>query len=70
MGLPTGAEGRDSKGEDSAEEMDTKPALLMPPPMMEALSAHSSLFCDPTAEVSLWWALECQTGGIRQPHVL
>ncbi|XP_020939455.1 interleukin enhancer-binding factor 3 isoform X3 [Sus scrofa] len=50
MGLPTGAEGRDSKGEDSAEEMDTKPALLMPPPMMEALSAHSSLFCDPTAE--------------------
>ncbi|KAM5188565.1 interleukin enhancer-binding factor 3 isoform 5-T6 [Callospermophilus lateralis] len=45
MGLPTGAEGRDSsKGEDSAEETDAKPAVAAPPPVVEAVSAPSAAF--------------------------
>lgn len=60
MGLPTGAEGRDSsKGEDSAEESDGKPAVVAPPPVVEAVSNPSSVFpSDATTEVSLWWVLE------------
>ncbi|XP_046292825.1 interleukin enhancer-binding factor 3 isoform X5 [Marmota monax] len=52
MGLPTGAEGRDSsKGEDSAEETDAKPAVAAPPPIVEAVSAPSAAFpSDATAE--------------------
>ncbi|KAM4855745.1 interleukin enhancer-binding factor 3 isoform X7 [Ictidomys tridecemlineatus] len=52
MGLPTGAEGRDSsKGEDSAEETDAKPAVAAPPPVVEAVSAPSAAFpSDATAE--------------------
>lgn len=54
MGLPTGAEGRDSsKGDDSAEESDTKPAVVAPPPVLEAASTPSTTFpSDPTSEVS------------------
>lgn len=54
MGLPTGAEGRDSsKGEDSAEESDGKPAVVAPPPVVEAVSNPSSVFpSDATTEVS------------------
>uniref|UniRef100_A0A8C5L7K7 Spermatid perinuclear RNA-binding protein n=1 Tax=Jaculus jaculus TaxID=51337 RepID=A0A8C5L7K7_JACJA len=45
MGLPTGTEGRDSsKGEDSAEESETRPAVL------EALSTPSAAFSDATTE--------------------
>ncbi|XP_051011963.1 interleukin enhancer-binding factor 3 isoform X6 [Acomys russatus] len=45
MGLPTGAEGRDSsKGEDSAEESDGKPAVVAPPPVVEAVSNPTSVF--------------------------
>jgi len=57
MGLPTGAEGRDSsKGEDSAEETEAKPAVVAPPPVVEASSTPSAAFpSDPTAEVSTWW---------------
>lgn len=60
MGLPTGAEGRDSsKGEDSAEESDGKPAVVAPPPVVEAVSNPSSVFpSDATTEVSLWWMLD------------
>lgn len=56
MGLPTGAEGRDSsKGEDSAEETEAKPAVVAPPPVVEAVSTPSATFpSDPTAEVSTW----------------
>ncbi|KAM5308548.1 interleukin enhancer-binding factor 3 isoform 4-T6 [Glossophaga mutica] len=52
MGLPTGAEGRDSnKGEDSAEETEAKPAVVAPPPVVEATSTPSAAFTsDPTAE--------------------
>ncbi|XP_036048451.1 interleukin enhancer-binding factor 3 isoform X6 [Onychomys torridus] len=52
MGLPTGAEGRDSsKGEDSAEESDGKPAAVAPPPVVEAVSNPSSVFpSDATTE--------------------
>ncbi|XP_048954275.1 interleukin enhancer-binding factor 3 isoform X4 [Canis lupus baileyi] len=52
MGLPTGAEGRDSsKGEDSAEETEAKPAVVAPPPVVEAASTPSAAFpSDPTAE--------------------
>ncbi|KAM7141270.1 interleukin enhancer-binding factor 3 isoform 4-T4 [Molossus nigricans] len=52
MGLPTGAEGRDSsKGEDSAEETEAKPAVVAPPPVVEAASTPSAAFTsDPTAE--------------------
>ncbi|XP_038938141.1 interleukin enhancer-binding factor 3 isoform X8 [Rattus norvegicus] len=52
MGLPTGAEGRDSsKGEDSAEESDGKPAVVAPPPVVEAVSNPSSVFpSDATTE--------------------
>ncbi|XP_044901452.1 interleukin enhancer-binding factor 3 isoform X4 [Felis catus] len=52
MGLPTGAEGRDSsKGEDSAEETEAKPAVVAPPPVVEAASTPSTTFpSDPTAE--------------------
>ncbi|XP_032739896.1 interleukin enhancer-binding factor 3 isoform X2 [Lontra canadensis] len=52
MGLPTGAEGRDSsKGEDSAEETEAKPAVVAPPPVVEAASTPSTAFpSDPTAE--------------------
>lgn len=59
MGLPTGAEGRDSsKGEDSAEETDSKPAVVAPPPVVEAVSTPSAAFpSDATAEVSAWWVL-------------
>jgi hypothetical protein len=59
MGLPTGAEGRDSsKGEDSAEEAEAKPAVVAPPPVVEASSTPSAAFpSDATAEVRAWWAL-------------
>uniref|UniRef100_A0A8C6FEN3 Interleukin enhancer binding factor 3 n=1 Tax=Moschus moschiferus TaxID=68415 RepID=A0A8C6FEN3_MOSMO len=52
MGLPTGAEGRDSsKGEDSAEETETKPTVVAPPPVVEAVSTPSAAFpSDPTTE--------------------
>ncbi|VCW68796.1 unnamed protein product [Gulo gulo] len=52
MGLPTGTEGRDSsKGEDSAEETEAKPAVVAPPPVVEAASTPSTAFpSDPTAE--------------------
>lgn len=58
MGLPTGAEGRDSsKGEDSAEETEPKPAVVAPPPVVETVSTPSAAFpADTTAEVSAWWA--------------
>lgn len=72
MGLPTGAEGRDSnKGEDSAEETEAKPAVVAPPPVVEAASTPSAAFTsDPTAEVSPWWALKGLTGWSRRPCVL
>lgn len=72
MGLPTGAEGRDSsKGEDSAEETEAKPAVVAPPPVVEAASTPSATFpSDPTAEVSTWWVPECPTGCSRQFCVL
>ncbi|NXY12014.1 ILF3 factor, partial [Pteruthius melanotis] len=36
MGLPTGAEGKDSgKGDESAEETETKPVVVAPPPVVE-----------------------------------
>ena len=59
MGLPTGAEGRDSsKGEDSAEETEAKPAVVAPPPVVEAVSTPSAAFpSDPTTEVSTGWVL-------------
>lgn len=68
MGLPTGAEGRDSsKGEDSAEETEAKPAVVAPPPVVETVSTPSAAFpSDPTAEVSVWWALEGPIGWSRQ----
>uniref|UniRef100_A0A5F5PR42 Interleukin enhancer binding factor 3 n=1 Tax=Equus caballus TaxID=9796 RepID=A0A5F5PR42_HORSE len=52
MGLPTGAEGRDSsKGEDSAEETEAKPAVVAPPPVVETVSTPSAAFpSDPTTE--------------------
>ncbi|XP_057622892.1 interleukin enhancer-binding factor 3 isoform X3 [Chionomys nivalis] len=52
MGLPTGAEGRESsKGEDSAEESDGKPTIVAPPPVVEAVSNPSSVFpSDATTE--------------------
>nr|XP_048302446.1 interleukin enhancer-binding factor 3 isoform X8 [Myodes glareolus] len=52
MGLPTGAEGRESsKGEDSAEESDGKPTVVAPPPVVEAVSNPSSVFpSDATTE--------------------
>ncbi|CAO2580946.1 Interleukin enhancer-binding factor 3 [Lemmus lemmus] len=52
MGLPTGAEGRESsKGEDSAEESDRKPTVVAPPPVVEAVSNPSSVFpSDATTE--------------------
>ncbi|XP_063472064.1 interleukin enhancer-binding factor 3 isoform X7 [Symphalangus syndactylus] len=52
MGLPTGAEGRDSsKGEDSAEETEAKPAVVAPAPVVEAVSTPSAAFpSDATAE--------------------
>ncbi|XP_054530037.1 interleukin enhancer-binding factor 3 isoform X6 [Pan troglodytes] len=52
MGLPTGAEGRDSsKGEDSAEETEAKPAVVAPAPVVEAVSTPSVAFpSDATAE--------------------
>ncbi|XP_036315326.1 interleukin enhancer-binding factor 3 isoform X2 [Pipistrellus kuhlii] len=52
MGLPTGAEGRDSsKGEDSAEETEAKPAVMAPPPVVEAASTPTATFtADPTTE--------------------
>ena len=72
LGLPTGAEGRDSsKGEDSAEETEAKPAVVAPPPVVEAASTPSTTFpSDPTAEVSTWWVPECPTGCSRQCCVL
>lgn len=71
MGLPTGAEGRDSsKGEDSAEETEAKPAVVAPPPVVEAVSTPSAAFpSDPTAEVSTGWVLGCPAGRSRQPWV-
>lgn len=64
MGLPTGAEGRDSsKGEDSAEETEAKPAVMAPPPVVEAASTPTAAFtADPTTEVSPWWELDSPTG--------
>ncbi|XP_053439216.1 interleukin enhancer-binding factor 3 isoform X7 [Nycticebus coucang] len=52
MGLPTGAEGRDSsKGEDSAEETEAKPAVVAPTPVVEAVSTPSAAFpSDATTE--------------------
>ncbi|XP_076977934.1 interleukin enhancer-binding factor 3 isoform X3 [Tamandua tetradactyla] len=52
MGLPTGAEGRESsKGEDSAEETEAKPAVVAPPPVVETVSTPSAAFSsDTTAE--------------------
>ncbi|EHB06804.1 Interleukin enhancer-binding factor 3 [Heterocephalus glaber] len=52
MGLPTGAEGRDSsKGEDSAEETEAKPAVAALPAVVKAVSTPSVTFpSDATAE--------------------
>ncbi|XP_059543018.1 interleukin enhancer-binding factor 3-like [Myotis daubentonii] len=52
MGLPTGAEGRNSsKEEDSAEETEAKPAVMAPPPVVEAASTPTAAFtADPTTE--------------------
>ena len=52
-------EGRDSsKGEDSAEETEAKPAVVAPPPVVEAVSTPSAAFpSDPTTEVSTGWVL-------------
>lgn len=72
MGLPTGAEGRDSsKGEDSAEETEAKPAVVAPAPVVEAVSTPSAAFpSDATAEVSTWWVLGVTARQSRQPCVL
>ncbi|XP_036208707.1 interleukin enhancer-binding factor 3-like [Myotis myotis] len=52
MGLPTGAEGRNSsKEEDSAEETEAKAAVMAPPPVVEAASTPTAAFtADPTTE--------------------
>ncbi|XP_005886654.2 PREDICTED: interleukin enhancer-binding factor 3, partial [Myotis brandtii] len=52
MGLPTGAEGRNSsKEEDWAEETEAKPAVMAPPPVVEAASTPTATFTvDPTTE--------------------
>lgn len=72
MGLPTGAEGRDSsKGEDSAEETEAKPPVVAPPPVVEAASTPSAAFpSDATTEVSAWWALGVDAGPGSWPLVL
>uniref|UniRef100_A0A8C9FG65 Interleukin enhancer binding factor 3 n=1 Tax=Pavo cristatus TaxID=9049 RepID=A0A8C9FG65_PAVCR len=43
MGLPTGAEGKESgKGDESAEEAEQKPVVVPPPPVVEAVSTPSA----------------------------
>ncbi|NWU27917.1 ILF3 factor, partial [Dyaphorophyia castanea] len=43
MGLPTGAEGKDSgKGDESAEETETKPVVVAPPPVVETVSTPTA----------------------------
>ncbi|RMB90085.1 hypothetical protein DUI87_33540 [Hirundo rustica rustica] len=43
MGLPTGAEGKDSgKGDESAEETETKPVVVAPPPVVETVSTPAA----------------------------
>uniref|UniRef100_A0A669QAX8 Interleukin enhancer binding factor 3 n=1 Tax=Phasianus colchicus TaxID=9054 RepID=A0A669QAX8_PHACC len=43
MGLPTGAEGKESgKGDESAEETEQKPVVVPPPPVVEAVSTPSA----------------------------
>ncbi|XP_021239489.1 interleukin enhancer-binding factor 3-like, partial [Numida meleagris] len=43
MGLPTGAEGKESgKGDESAEETEQKPVVVAPPPVVEAVSTPSA----------------------------
>ncbi|KAI1229656.1 Interleukin enhancer-binding factor 3, partial [Lamprotornis superbus] len=43
MGLPTGVEGKDSgKGDESAEESDTKPVVVAPPPVVETVSTPTA----------------------------
>ncbi|XP_074059490.1 interleukin enhancer-binding factor 3 isoform X3 [Macrotis lagotis] len=48
MGLPTGAEGKESnKGEDSAEETEQKPVVVAPPPVVETVATPSATFPSP-----------------------
>ncbi|XP_050839868.1 interleukin enhancer-binding factor 3 isoform X2 [Serinus canaria] len=43
MGLPTGVEGKDSgKGDESAEETETKPVVVAPPPVVETVSTPTA----------------------------
>ncbi|XP_032939670.1 interleukin enhancer-binding factor 3 isoform X2 [Catharus ustulatus] len=42
MGLPTGVEGKDSKGDESAEESDTKPVVVAPPPVVETVTTPTA----------------------------
>ena len=54
MGLPTGAEGKESgKGDESAEEAEQKPVVVPPPPVVEAVSTPSAASppSDQTSEV-------------------
>ncbi|TRZ09425.1 hypothetical protein HGM15179_017686 [Zosterops borbonicus] len=51
MGLPTGVEGKDSgKGDESAEETETKPVVAPPPPVVETVSTPTA--ASPPAEQS------------------
>lgn len=55
MGLPTGAEGKESgKGDESAEETEQKPVVVAPPPVVETVAtpAAASPPSDQTPEVS------------------
>nr|XP_021405245.1 interleukin enhancer-binding factor 3 isoform X1 [Lonchura striata domestica] len=43
MGLPTGVEGKDAgKGDESAEETETKPVVVAPPPVVETVSTPTA----------------------------
>nr|XP_054509627.1 interleukin enhancer-binding factor 3 [Agelaius phoeniceus] len=43
MGLPTGVEGKDSgKGDESAEETETKPVVVAPPPVVETVATPTA----------------------------